>query len=69
MTEQAIKTAERIAVLELEVKSLKEEVQSTNAKLDQLLELKSKGMGAFWLLSILFGSGILGAVAVLKGYF
>lgn len=69
MTEQAIKTAERIAVLELEVKSLKEEVQATNSKLDELLDLKSKGMGAFWLLSILFGSGILGGIALLRGYF
>lgn len=69
MTEQAIKTAERIAVLELEVKSLKEEVQATNSKLDELLELKSKGMGAFWLLSILAGSGVLGVIAMIKGYF
>lgn len=69
MTERTIETAERMAVLELEVKNLKAEVQSTNAKLDELLELKSKGMGAFWLLSILAGSGILGVIAMIKGYF
>lgn len=69
MAEQAIETAERIAVLELEVKNLKDKVDATNSKLDELLELKSKGMGAFWLLSILLGSGILGAFAVIRGYF
>lgn len=69
MAEQAIETAERIAVLELEVKNLKDAVNTTNSKLDELLELKSKGMGAFWLLSILLGSGILGAFAIIRGYF
>lgn len=69
MPEHSIETAERIAVLELEVKNLKDKVDATNSKLDELLELKSKGMGAFWLLSILLGSGILGAFAVIRGYF
>lgn len=67
LAERIVETAERIAVLELEVKNLKDAVDSTNSKLDELLELKSKGLGAFWLLSILCGSGILGAIAWLKG--
>lgn len=69
MTERVIETAERIAVMELEIKMLKESVDSTNAKLDELLDLKSKGMGAFWLLSLIAGSGLLGIIAMLKGYF
>lgn len=53
---------ERIAVLEVEVKHLRKTVEETNAKLDSLLELKSKGVGAFWLASALLGTGIVSAL-------
>lgn len=45
--------AERITALEVENRALKTEVQAMNSKLDQLLELKNKGLGAFWLVSII----------------
>ena len=54
---------ERTAVLEVTVKELKESVEAhakkqdkqyetIEAKMDDLLALKNKGMGAFWLASI-----------------
>lgn len=69
MTERTVETAERIAVLELEVKMLKESVDETNEKLDQLLELKSKGMGAVWLAGLLLSSGLVGFISWAKGLF
>lgn len=62
MIDHDIKTAERIAVLELQVKQLSTDVQSMEGKLDELLLLRSKGMGAFWLASSLFGTGIVGVM-------
>lgn len=60
MGEREIEWAERIAVLELKVENLEKLNQSISDKLDDLLALKTKGMGAFWLASILFTSGVLG---------
>ena len=48
---------ERLARLEERVGVLEEKVDEINEKLDDLLALKYKGAGAFWLMSILFGSG------------
>lgn len=62
MSDHEIKTAERIAVLELKVQQLSVDVQSMEGKLDELLLLRSKGMGAFWLASSLLGTGIMGAL-------
>lgn len=55
-------TAERIAVLEEQVKTISEGSAAMNAKLDELLHLRSKGVGAFWLASSLVGTGIIGTV-------
>ena len=53
---------ERLARLEERVSVLEDKVDSMNDKLDQLLTLKYKGAGAFWLMSILFGSGIAAVI-------
>jgi hypothetical protein len=37
-------------------------------KLDDLLELRNKGVGAFWLASGLFGTGVLGVIYSLFGW-
>lgn len=55
-----VKDGERIAVVEHKVEKLREEVQNMDAKLDQLLELKAKGMGAFWFASLIVGTGVAG---------
>jgi hypothetical protein len=36
-----------------------------NEKLDELIALRNKGIGAFWLASALAGTGIVGALAAL----
>lgn len=58
---------ERIVVLEAEVKVLRECLQRSeqnfkeiSEKLDSLLTLRHKGVGAFWLASLLTGTGIIG---------
>lgn len=62
-------------MLETQMKSLTDQVsahaeetrseyQSVSAKLDNLLTLKHKGMGAIWLASALIGSGIIGLVSM-----
>lgn len=63
--------AERLASVEVEVRELKrefdehkqdtkDEFEKVNSKLDDLLAIKHKGMGAFWLASALVGTGIIG---------
>lgn len=66
---------ERITALEVEVKYLRETVndllevtKAQNEKLDSLLELKAKGMGAIWLASAVLGSGILGGIYLLTSW-
>lgn len=54
---------ERIATLETKVATMEKALGAIDGKLDQLLDLRSKGMGAFWLASVIFGSGIVGTIA------
>lgn len=62
---------QRIAVLEVKFEEMskkmdahimetREENKSLGIKLDSLLTIKNKGVGAFWLASALIGSGIIG---------
>ncbi len=53
---------ERIAKLEERVDELSTRMGRVEEKLDQLLELKNKGAGAFWLVSLIIGSGLITAV-------
>ena len=48
--------AERITALETKVAHLTSVVEAQNKKLDDLLSLKAKGQGAFWLATTLFGT-------------
>lgn len=59
---------ERVAALEVEVSALKGEIQEISVKMDSLLELKNKGMGAFWFASAIIGSGIGGFILTLTGW-
>lgn len=60
MTGTELEWAGRIAKLETEMTHLKKSNEEIKIKLDQLLELKSKGVGAFWLASLLLGTSIVG---------
>lgn len=64
---------ERLVRVETEVKALKEsfednkahtdrQFEELKAKLDDLLALRNKGVGVFWLASGLLGTGIVGVI-------
>jgi hypothetical protein len=50
---------ERITAVETRLQSLESTVGSMDKKLDDLLALKYKGAGAFWLASTIIGTGII----------
>lgn len=54
---------ERVAVLEIEVATIQTSQKAIIDKLDELLHLKSQGMGAIWLVGILLSSGVVGLIA------
>lgn len=67
--QDTIEMVQRITVLEqkvgtltIQVDDLKEHNKEILSKLDELLDLRSKGMGVVWLLSGLFGTGVMGAI-------
>jgi hypothetical protein len=64
-----ITQAERIRALEVEVRDLKEAIGSMEGKLDDLLALKNKGAGVFWLFSAILGSGIIGVGLTIVDWF
>lgn len=61
--------AERIARVEEQVIELKIKVDRLEDKIDELLRLRYKGAGAFWLASALIGTGIIGVVAQIVNFF
>lgn len=67
-TEITIDLAERIAVLEAESDTMKQDLKDIKGKLDELLELKSRGMGALWLVSLLIGSGTMGLIIAIVNF-
>ncbi len=50
---------ERIAALETEVRLLKETVQELTKLVNDLIGLRNKGAGAFWLATSLAGAGAI----------
>lgn len=53
---------ERITILETKFQQFEKDQLEIKEKLDELLVLRNKGMGAFWLAASLLGTGIVGAV-------
>lgn len=60
---------ERIAALETRMADVDSTLKDMDKKLDDLLALKNKGMGAFWLASILIGSIFTGLVTFVSDLF
>lgn len=60
---------ERIAALEVQVRLMKESQTEILEKLDDLLALRNKGVGAFWLISMLFGTGLIGVISLILSWF
>lgn len=56
---------ERIATLEVRLSAVEAKQDEINAKLDDLLAMRNKGIGAFWLASTLLGTGIVGFIVQL----
>ncbi len=55
----AITLAERVAALEAKMGILERGQNSMDSKLDDLLALRNKGAGAFWLATSLAGAGAI----------
>ena len=58
MTEAEIENIKATAVLQHEMKVMKDDLAEIKAAVKELTELRTKGMGAFWLASALFGVGV-----------
>ncbi len=61
--------AERLAVLEYKDSQQELKLTEINAKLDEILVLRNKGLGAFWLATTLLGTGIFGVMAIVFDWF
>lgn len=59
---------ERITAVEVRLRIVEEKVDKMDEKLDQLLALRYKGAGAFWLASALFGVVITAALSLFKAH-
>jgi len=51
---------ERLTRVEEQVSELRNKVDAMDEKIDELLAIRYKGVGAFWLASALMGTGIIG---------
>lgn len=60
---------ERIRALEVKMDDVMDTLRQTNDKLDDLLTLKNKGMGAFWLISVLMGAAFTTFVGLFTSWF
>ena len=65
MDDRVIGYAERLAVLEHRVEEGNADIKELKVAVQELLQLRSKGTGAFWLASSLLGTGIVGAFVAL----
>ena len=57
--------AERIASLEVTMKTQTAAIERMEETLESLVALRNQGIGAFWLATGLVGSGIVGGVATI----
>lgn len=55
---------ERLAVIEHRLSTVESNYKAIDSKLDQIVSLRDRGMGAFWLASALVGIGGLSLISV-----
>lgn len=60
---------ERIAVMENRLAQLEKTVGAIDAKMDELLALRQKGAGVFWLASVLFGTSLAALMTYVASWF
>lgn len=61
----AMTQAERITALEVKVDVLVQELRETNKNLNDLLALRNKGAGVFWIVTTLFGASLVSGIHAL----
>lgn len=61
--------AERVKAVEVKQDDMAVTMASMDSKLDELLTLKNKGLGAFWLASIFIGAAFTGILSFFTSYF
>lgn len=67
MSEISPTVLERLATLEAKQKGYDENQKQVIEKLDELLGLRNRGIGAFWVVSAITGTGMIGiAYSVLE---
>ncbi len=60
--------AERLTALEVRVEDMQRQQREIADKLDNLIGMRNKGIGAFWLASTLLGTGIVGFIVQLTSW-
>lgn len=69
VNETVLSIPERVAVLETRMTNVEHLLEQIDHKLDDLIEFKSKGMGAVGLVGVLITSGIVGVVLTVINMF
>jgi len=62
ITALEVQLADLQATMTLHMAETEKRQENMDGKLDDLLGLRNKGVGAFWLASALAGTGIIGAI-------
>lgn len=62
ITALEVQLADLQAAMTLHMADTEKRQENMDGKLDDLLGLRNKGVGAFWLASALAGTGIIGAI-------
>lgn len=62
MSYRDLSVVERLVVLETKFETMENSLKKIEVQLEDLLTLREKGMGAFWVASSLLGTGIVGVV-------
>jgi hypothetical protein len=65
--DRSLSPQERLAILETRFDHLTEDLDDIKFKLDELITLKQKGLGAFWLVGLLISTGIIGFITTISG--
>lgn len=58
----------RLALLEASVENLISAIDKRDKKIDALLELKNRGLGALWFAALIFGSVTLGGLSTVLSW-
>jgi hypothetical protein len=67
--DRLLSPGERLAILETRFDQISRDNNEIMKKLDELLQLKHKGLGAFWFVGIIISTGLVGLVTTMIGYF